>query len=202
MATYNNVVETTHQALAASTVDTVNFLAAWPNVAITNKDASAIIYVTTDGATAPTVAGGGTFVVPPASTVVCPNRRPAQSPVNRTASKTVDVSGASAGTWTVAWGPVGLVQTATLQWNCVAADLIAALTAVGLPGVTVTGGPANAATFTVGWVNNSALDIVIGTSGLTGTLGGGTTAATFAQTSPLSVKLISAGTPAYSLLGT
>lgn len=65
----------TSGTLVASTVDTVTFTAYYAGVSITNRDASAEIFVRADGVN-PTVEGDDCYIVPPGKTVTVYNGLP------------------------------------------------------------------------------------------------------------------------------
>jgi hypothetical protein len=66
MTNYAPTKASTHQTLVAATPDQVTLPSGYPNVEVTNRDSTAVIYFTVDG-TVPVSAADGTYVVMPLS---------------------------------------------------------------------------------------------------------------------------------------
>jgi hypothetical protein len=193
------VARAASQTLVAATADSVTFTADFRYVQIYNKDAAALIYATTDGSV-PVAGADNTFVVLPNSVGIFPNQIPQVQPSGTRQCVQTFQAQAAAGTFILSWGPPGLVQSVTLPFSATAAQVQAALSAIGLNVQSVTGGPANSGSFTATWFGNSVLPVVLNTAGLTTpTVSQGSVAVT--PIVVLKVGLISAGTPAYTVEG-
>lgn len=64
MATYDDVVKSTHQTLSGSTADTVNVTQFWDGIEIENRHTTNAMYVRFDGTTAVAAAAGTEYIGP------------------------------------------------------------------------------------------------------------------------------------------